>query len=73
MNMKQPEYVYIGRLPCNCCVGVVNDDPDDKEFTAESVADFLKDGLRVERLSFEEYRRKVTKEKGFMNCYHGQQ
>jgi len=26
MNMKQPEYVYIGRLPCNCCVGVVNDD-----------------------------------------------
>jgi len=24
--MKQPRYVYIGRLPCNCCMGVTIDD-----------------------------------------------
>jgi len=49
-------HVYIGRKSCGCCVAAVTDDGD--KHTAAAVADFIKSGCTIERLSMEEYRTK---------------
>lgn len=47
---------YIGTAKCGCVVAVACDVPSDPKFTAESVADFIKSGLTVTRISHEEFR-----------------
>lgn len=47
--MANSGYSYIGRWPCGCVVAVVHDEKD--KFTAEAVADFIKSGLTVERVT----------------------
>jgi len=63
------KFVYVGRTPCGCAVGVATDLGD--EFTAEAVAEFIEDGLIINRVSWAEYER-IAEEETFMNCPHGQ-
>lgn len=62
-------FVYVGRTPCGCTVGVVTD--EGSESTARAVAKFIVDGLTVERVSWSVYRQ-IAEEDTFMNCPHGQ-
>ncbi len=47
--------VYIGRKRCGCVVGMVVDIPGDDlvNYVADSVAEFIRDGLAVERVTLE--------------------
>lgn len=64
------KFVYVGRVEqCRCVVAVVTDNHD--KFTGESVAAFIADGLIVERLSWDDYK-KMADEDTFFNCTHGQ-
>lgn len=49
MDNTKPEYAYIGRLSCGCVVAVVADFGD--KDTDRTVAEFIKNGLTVERVS----------------------
>ena len=62
-------FVYIGRSSCGCVVGLVTDNADIR--TANHVADFIKDGLAVNRHSWTEYQ-EIAKEETFLACPHGQ-
>ena len=42
---------YIGRKKCGCYVAATVDDPNDPKETAKSVADFVKSGLTIERVT----------------------
>lgn len=39
---------YVGIKPCGCMVAWVHDSPEHQKDTAKSVAQFIKDGYRVE-------------------------
>ena len=67
MNNK-PTHVYIARPPCGCCVALANADNDKR--TAEHVAEFITDGLAVNRVSWETYKNEVSQEETFMACPH---
>ena len=67
--MPNPTHAYLGRLPCGCCVGVITDLGD--EGTAESVAEFIRGGMYVERVTWDTYRFIAHNELTFMNCPHG--
>ena len=73
--MSKPTHIYIAReQDCGCCTGVVDDSqspPILVELTADSVADFIKSGRVVERVSYKDFLNKVMNEPGFMNCPHG--
>ena len=62
-------FVYVGRKPCGCAVGIVTDLGDDS--TANAVAEFIRDGLTVNRVDWSVYRQ-IAAEKTFMACPHGQ-
>lgn len=47
---------YVGVLPCGCRVAATVDTPGDEKRVAKDVASFIKDGLRVERVTNEEVR-----------------
>ena len=54
--MTDPEYVYLGREPnCHCIVFVCADMPDMKSRTAKNVAQCIRDGLEVSRISRAEW------------------
>lgn len=53
-SAMQATHLYIGRKPCGCAVAAVTD-LGDKD-TAESVADYIKSGMTVERITVEQYR-----------------
>ncbi len=56
-TIQKATHCYVGSKPCGCVVaGVV--DEGTKE-TARDVADFIRSGLSVLRLSLEEYRKGV--------------
>jgi len=61
---------YIGRAKCGCCLSVCVDLGDSG--TANNVADFIRDGLYVERVTREQFRTEVMREPTFMKCPHGQ-
>lgn len=65
---KRPDFIYIGRASCGCCLALVNDYGD--KSTGKAVAEFIAGGLTVERISWQEYQEKVSLEEGFMNCIH---
>lgn len=48
-------HCYIGRIACGCMVAVCFDEPDFPKATATSVADFIKSGYAVERVTYEQY------------------
>lgn len=54
--MRLATHLYIGRKACGCVVAVVNDEPDEPKWTAKEVANLIKSGLTVERISFEQWR-----------------
>lgn len=58
-------FAYIGIKPCGCTVAAVIDDPKYAKDTAESVADFIKSGYRIERVACDEARFKLKE------CKHG--
>jgi hypothetical protein len=47
---------YIGRCKCGAIVAACVDTPDRKKETAKDVAEFISDGLTVERMSVEDVR-----------------
>ena len=47
-------HVYLGQGKCGCYFSVVTDDGD--KFTASTVADMIRRGLTVTRVTFPEYR-----------------
>lgn len=50
LSIPKPEYDYVGRKPCGCCVAVVAEIPGNEKGTAKWVAGFIRDGLAVERI-----------------------
>ena len=65
---EKPAFVYIARKNCGCCVGLVGDEADKP--TAKCVADFIKSGLHVERVSWQDYEQKIRFEPTFFSCSH---
>lgn len=57
---KRTDYSYIGRLPCGCVVAVTVDYGD--KDTATDVAEFIKDGLTVERVTHDYVRENFVTE-----------
>ena len=55
---KKPD-CYIGIKACGCYVAVVFDDPRFKKDTAETVAEFIKEGYRVESRVWSEVQARV--------------
>lgn len=68
--MDKHTHCYIGRKSCGCVVAVVTDCGD--KLTADAVAEFVLEGLTLERVSFDVYRSEVVSSPGFMDCPHGQ-
>ena len=63
-------FVYVGRKrQCGCVVGIITDLGD--KHTAGGVADFITDGLTINRIPWSEYRQ-IAEEETFMACPHGQ-
>lgn len=69
-RIRAATHEYIARKPCGCCVACAIDLGDDD--TADSVAEWIRWGLTVERVSHEDFRLNVMKEDTFMKCPHGQ-
>ncbi len=69
MRYPKPTHVYIGRTSCGCCVALRSDTGD--AATAKSVAEFIEEGLTVNRVSWINYTEGVSQEEGFMDCKHG--
>lgn len=53
--MDESKHVYVATAACGCRVAVVADLPEHKKFTAESVAEYVRDGLAVTRETLEEF------------------
>lgn len=68
-SLAVDRFVYVGRTRCGCAVGVITDNGD--EYTANGVAEFIKDGLTVNRAAWSVYEQ-IAEEKTFMACPHGQ-
>lgn len=67
---SKPTHVYVGRTECGCVVGLVTDMRN--KSTGEHVAEFISDGLAVNRVDWPTYVNEICKEATFMNCPHGQ-
>lgn len=50
---EQATYTYIGRSACGCVRSAVVDHPTDRKTTAKCLADFVKSGQVVERVTSE--------------------
>jgi hypothetical protein len=57
---------YIGRKSCGCVVAAVVDNPDRKKDVARSVAGFIKEGLTIEHVTCDYFR------KNFKECECGE-
>lgn len=58
--MSEP-MAYVGKKPCGCIVAFVVDDPKYPKDTAKSVAEFIRSGYAVERVTVEESRKIVSR------------
>ena len=47
-------FAYIGVAECGCVRAAAADDPNSRQHTAADVADFIRDGLIIERVSVEQ-------------------
>ena len=69
--LPRPGFVYVARKPdCRCVIGLVSDFMD-KE-TGKAVGELIGEGLIVDRVSFDQYKKDICNESTFMNCPHGQ-
>lgn len=50
-------HAYVGRAPCGCVQLLMVDMPDFRKDTAKSVAEAIREGLSIERITIEESRR----------------
>lgn len=55
IQMPRPTHCYIGRKKCGCVVAVVTDVPGWEKETGKSVAEFIADGLIIERTTIHDY------------------
>lgn len=51
------EHCYIAKEKCGCITGVVVDNPARLDGVAEDVADFIKSGRTIERVSLKDIRK----------------
>lgn len=58
--MSEDHFAYVGITACGCMVCATVDDPRWNRETAKDVAVWLRDGLRVERISVERVRAELT-------------
>ncbi len=65
--MSDRDPAYIARDLCGCIVGATVDDPDHASDTAKIVAEWVRDGLTLERTTVGEAREDPT----FLRCSHG--
>lgn len=56
-NAREATHCYVGIAACDCRRAVVVDMPDNAKQTAKTVAEFLREGLRIERMTIEDFRR----------------
>lgn len=66
---RQTTHVYVARKKCGCMVAAVSDMPTFERETAKDVADFIRDGLAIERMTMAEYKGAS----GAMGCKCGPQ
>lgn len=59
--MTDNTYAYVGIKDCGCIVAAAVDVKAHSKDVAKSVADFIKDGLKVERVTVEEAREKLRR------------
>lgn len=52
---------YVGKKSCGCIVAFVVDEPEYPRDTAREVAEFIRSGLTVERVTVEESRKIVSR------------
>ncbi len=52
----QATHAYIAKKPCGCVTAVTVDLPDHPDWTSHDVADFIKSGRSVERVTIAEAR-----------------
>ena len=55
--MAEATHAYIGRGKCGCIIAVTTDVPDMRKETAADVAEFVRGGLSVERVTLDDFRR----------------
>lgn len=63
--MTKHTHCYIGRKRCGCVTTIVVDEPEYPKDTAKSVADFIRDGYAVERMTIEDGKAALT-----FDCEH---
>lgn len=51
----KPTHDYIGRKKCGCVVAAVVDMPGFEKETAKTVAEFIRDGLTIERIALVDF------------------
>lgn len=68
VKIPPPTHVYIGREPCGCCTTVISDLPGCEKHTADQVYRTMRRGCTIERVTWSDYRERVSQEPGFMNC-----
>lgn len=56
---------YVGKKPCGCVVAAVVDDPNHKRDVARTIAEWVKGGLTVERVTHDYVRQNFT-----LDCQH---
>lgn len=59
--MSSDPMAYLGRKRCGCVVAVVVDEgPSNSDYVAEATAEFIRDGLTLERVSIAVARKSLT-------------
>lgn len=53
-------HAYLGRKVCGCVVAITVDDTDNRKWTADAVAEFIRDGLTVDRVTIEDGRKALN-------------
>lgn len=64
--MNAYKFAYIGRKPdCGCVVAIIVDMPEYKKDVAKQVAEFIRDGLEIERVDLDAGKQELH------SCPHG--
>lgn len=72
MPDKKPTHGYVGRCrECNAVVAITTDEEHRTQATARYVAEFIQDGLYVERFTWQQYQDEICNEETFFKCPHG--
>lgn len=66
---KPTSYFYIAKLPCGCVCASAVDSEEARAFIASDVAEWIRSGLSVERITREQWKANVSGSLG--KCVHG--